>query len=252
MSMSEFESSLVLDYDSLGLCRTFAYTYYTTNPCVCNIDYSSGVLKARSKEVVYTLNFKLNDAGYMSEVEFDSSWDYDERGSGESKGKASLSYDAEGHLTEISTSSNTSEKDENGDEVTGRWETVTSFGWERDNLAKVLMESSGDTKTGKETKKVKATTSHSYEYGNSINRYRQFTSAYEGSISFMFLNGLGFVGLLGKGTANLPSCDSVAYECDTTRWDYSHEYDYTLNWNGTIATENDLRYTYIPVSMLGD
>lgn len=249
MSVGDYDFFFIADYDSLCRCYTYAINYIDT--CMCNISYDPCEIVAKGRELNYTLNLTFNSEGLVSKMKSDTSWDYEKWGSGNSKGESSLSYDSVGHLTEIVSQGESMETNAKGEKVSSKWKSSMTFDWAEGNLVKSKQIVEGNTKGSEGRKNVIATTTYTIEYSDTLNKYQQFTSVYDEIVQGeMEMRKLGFIGFLGKGTKNLPSSYHMVYECDTTNWERSESYSYTLNRNGTIATENDLRYTYAPVSLM--
>ncbi|MCD8285019.1 MAG: hypothetical protein LUB62_02175, partial [Prevotellaceae bacterium] len=212
-------------YDDDWLCSSFSYGGHDSfsvsyNPCV--MTYSDG-----AEEV--EMQVWLNSAGYASKIVVNSTDSYGES----EQATYQLVYDA-GCLTQVSVSTI-------WDEGQAYSSSASTFTWEEGNLTGV--KTNGVEMDPEDGGMYYYDSEWSFKYGDEQNTYRQFTVAQakvmeeELADDFEYLSSLCFMGLLGKGTANLPT--SVAYsESDESGTEInSSGIAYTLNSNGTIEKE---------------
>ncbi len=169
-----------------------------------------------------------------------------------------FAYDAENHLIKSTTSYFFQWKEEYDGEVyvgSEKGEGTTSFIWTDGNLTKGICAwsciYSEDGEKFYETEKE----DYTITYGETPNKYLQYPNA----LDFLLDYGLGMTGMMGAGPRMLPS--KVEYkgesdygDGDVEKWEESHRYEYTLNEDGTIASETSYYgngtydYTYTPLS----
>lgn len=238
-----------IGYDSEGRPEVISGSYDRIN-----IDYSRGTITPGGSDYDEdeVLNVKFNGKGYISELS--SSWDYTEIEDGvkyqyKGSGKATFSYDKDGHISSVRVSSSDVERSQYG---TYKYEDniASDYTWEEGNLVKIEEEDieieDGDKEVDYET--------YEFDYGNNINTYKQMPWAYSDAFAFddeMYV--LASCGLFGVGPRMLPS-----YMTETNDYgsNYSRNISYTLNTYGALSVErignNTYRYGYGMVSRAFD
>lgn len=244
------ENSETFDIDGTHLTQLDEYNYIYDNKgrvvsCywiyqgdalddpILAIDYTNG--KILLDDIVG--NVKFNSNGYISHI--DGKYEYGEdyntyKDTGSES--ADFSYDGEGHITQI-TYSGKYKYGYNGHVETYIVSGKATFNWKNGNLISYKNETS-ETSDG-ETDRW--TEEESWKYSSTLNKFKQYGRVYD-EIDFMDdFNVLMYVGLIGKGSTNLP--------CEFEDGD---PVTYTLNENGSIRYENlDGRisyYTYSPIN----
>ncbi|MCD8296315.1 MAG: DUF4595 domain-containing protein [Prevotella sp.] len=199
------------DYDSEGRCTELHGDY--------SISYNPCVITPFDEDWEYA-NVTFNNSGYISKMEiyFPNEDDI----------VINCSYDSDGHLTNIKGS----DTYYNGND-TYQYTLNCDFTWKSGNLI-----SAGFTKKG-EDRSISA--SYTYEYGNTKNKYQQYTDALWDPMAQPIIaddfSSLCFIGLFGKGTSKLPASYKIVWVYDNDIETYDDTLEYTLNGNGTIQTE---------------
>ncbi len=198
-----------------------------------------------------TLSMSFNGNGYLSKYTLTDDWTetyYGNEDSGSDKETVSLSYNSNGQLTSVSLSYSGNEVyDGERDSYSGSGSAT--FTWENGNLVKIV-----DKITEKEYGYTYTYTQTStFGYSGTVNKYRQYTMIAiagdeEGCLADII--DFGFIGYLGVGPTYLPTSLEIIYEDndDGDVYSYKDTYSssYTLNDDGTVATEkhNNSTYTY--------
>lgn len=185
----------------------------------------------------------LNSRGYISSVSIEEK-DEDEEGFDDIyKETVLLDYDSEGHLVKA-TGKWTETEYEDGKKHTESGTDLITFTWENGNLVRI------EYKYEEEYDNEYQEDIYEITYGDQKNQYNQYTCG----IANEFMGAISLVGMTGKGTAYLPisikETYKEAYDDEVYEETYLEKYSYTLNSNGTIATEtckhwyNDSSYGY--------
>lgn len=232
-------------YDEEGRCnRVRAY-----GEDVILIDYATGVMTLpEDGEVVDMGDYKVsfNKEGYIKTLKAEFSGNEDGV-KFSAKGNIEVTYSGDGKVKEINGKV-TAEASAGGQHAKMEQISTAKYTWSNGNITKVVQEI---TATGDEidmNHHIEVT----LEYGDEKNPYQQHTfgvAAYSMPATFAFL---APVGLVGKGTENLPTYGEVTgYGSDN-----NSAIEYTLNENGSIATETFMnetfRYTYEGVGGVED
>lgn len=189
-----------------------------------DINYSKGTIQMEDE----VMNIKFNGKGYVSEIS--ASWDYEDEGDrSKGSGKITFKYNGSGNLVRCESSSNETYYEDG--EKTNYSETLTMDAkWKSGNLESVEAVET-EKENGVTDKDYLITT---YVYGDTPNKYRQMPLA----LSYTLFDDsvwsvLAAAGMFGIGSEYLPA--SFAEVDD----DYTDSYrvNYTLNDNGSIATE---------------
>ncbi len=231
------------EYDEQGRIISVPDYKFTHNPFTMAYDEYD---EYESDEITFTPT--LNAKGYLSKlvyVEAETSEDFSER----YECVIYYDYNDEGRLVKMR--GNWSETQyEDGEKWTDKGTGTSVYTWENGNLVNV-----------KETEKggswrYESTTE--FAYGNQQNRYNQYTCGMIDVLDAGY-GGAELVGLFGKGTANLPvSYNTYGVEIDEEDdyeedWEYEGTFTFTLNDNGTIASEKSRYDTYYySYSLLSD
>lgn len=229
-------------YDSKGRCVAITYGYgdeycFEWDPFKLVYDEEGESMKA-----------SLNGNGYLSKIS--SNYNYSEDGyTDKGSGTATFEYDGSGQLTKLTVKSSGKETDEDGTYSYKEEWTVTNT-WKGGNLMKSYgkekISSLGYSETYEETT--------TYTYGTTPNAYRQFVHA-TSDLTQSDFEELSFIGLLGKGTVQLPSKTTTREVDEDDDYTNSTTYSYTLNSDGTVQTEKVngySTYTYTYTVLSGD
>lgn len=241
-------------YDEYGRCyqingsRNYEDNYY--------IDYDKGTIVIEGEEGEEA-RVSFNGKGYITGLS--ASWNYtDERGNGErGNGKVTFSYDGDGHVvSEVNSSSGTEIYD--GEKISYTGSYNGTYTWKNNNLVKTVVKEvfneDGDIEIDEDT--------YTVEYGNEKNITGQITFAISAALNNDTFEPLAIIGMLGKGTANLPSV--VSWTSKQTNgdgdivhtWEGSNGASYTLNSDGTVRSESygytTRNYTYVTIDAGSD
>lgn len=205
------------------------------------IDYKKGVIKYSDSEDYEEADIKVkfNSKGYISSLS--QEWDYeDEDEWSKGKGSASFSYDGDGHLVKVTMSSSEEYKDYEYNEY-GKYneELEIENTWSEGNLVKVVENGKelGDDDGDDIWRQVCL-----FDYGMDQNKFLQMTvSQSDYMLGDTDFDILAWVGLFGVGSKDLPS----RIDGDDEGYKFTDELRFTLNENGTIASEFDGDDTYI-------
>ena len=224
------------EYDSEGrLTRVSEGNYYSYkfsyNPNKITEEYYG------DDEESYSVGYNSN--GYMSSL----SYEYVDGDESES-GRASFSYDGEGHLIKITTTAKESGYDYDGP-YSSFDEGTLNLIWKDGRLTNVVdkyswKDSDGDS--GNETD------TWTYDFGNNVleNKYLQFPPSILRSIIEDY-DFLGYVGILGNGPKYLPSSAKyVEVENGDVVEEHSYSYSYGFNNDGSLSycISDGSRYGY--------
>jgi hypothetical protein len=205
------------------------------SPYSISINYDEGTITTLDDYEEGALDVRFNGSGYISELS--NSWDYTEIDGGDKyqykgSGKMRFSYNREGNLIRIDCSNSEIEKDFS-DGTTEKFseEYTVSYKWENGNLVEVV-------ESGKENEDGYVdnwTDSYVISYGNESNKFLQMPM----NLSYIAFDESGFqvlatAGLFGNGPVKLPNYIS---ESDDEGYESGHSIDFTLNDNGSIASE---------------
>lgn len=237
----------IFSYDSKGRCVSVKDVYYSDEE-MYTIDYESGKMTMEEDDFPYNVSFTRD--GYISRVWLNESVKEDGV-TYKIEGNITLSYDSYGHLVS-GTSTGKMSASGYGEPYEEKDNVEAKYTWRNGNLTNVqLKESSYDTEDGN----YRSTTTVEIEYSDTPNEFNQWTWAQEEVMNAADL--LGFVGLTGRGTANLISSytETTKEEGEYDSED-SHTYSasYTINDNGSIGRErlNGSYYNYTYSSFVDD
>lgn len=226
-------------YDDNGRCiqiKSGSYVYG-------EIDYNKGLLITDDEEAKVSFNSK----GYITGIS--ASWSYKEDGdSYKGSGKISFSYNGKGQLVSYSESSSESGK-EDGESFSYKGTYKSVYTWQDGNLVKVVTEEV-DTEDGEVSE---AGSTCTIEYGDQKNELGQYTVGLSDVLDMEDADIFAYVGMLGKASSYFPvSYTEKWYERDTEQeheGEYRREMSYSLNSDGTVATERvgneTFSYSYI-------
>ena len=213
------------------------------------IDYEKGTISENDGDEDNIMKVRFNGKGYIAELS--GSWDYTETESNGDKyqytgsGKSVFTYNSNGNLVKMETTSSETEKDFS-DGTTEKFseKTTISYIWENGNLKQAIEDNTenedGDVDSWQYLYNV--------TYGSQKNIFLQMPMSLS-SIAFDYdgLHILSAAGLFGKGPALIPTNLS-----ENGDYNYSHVIYITLNDNGSIAKEefeyNRFTYGYTTVS----
>ncbi len=223
-------------YDEYGRC----YKIDTGYDGIYDIDYDKGVMTIEDEQENAKISF--NGKGYITCIA--SSWDYS---SDKGSGKVTFSYDGDGHLT--AEESSYSGMETQGNKKYNYSETFKSIHtWKNGNLIKTVSSDTWNEDGKIETEED----TYTVEYGNVKNVTEQITFAISDALDHDLYESLAMIGLLGKGTAFLPT--TVIIEDSETWYDQpmrsTRNASYYLNNDGTINSENyygTRNYTYVTI-----
>lgn len=225
----------ILGYDSKG-----RLDYVSSSDESLTINYDKGTISFNDDEESYNdLKVKFTSKGYLAEVS--SSWEGTEDGyKYKESGKASFSYDGDGHLTKGSSSYTTTYQ-EPGQGQSYSYSSKGSFKvtWESGNMTKFNETSQGDDGVWSYDVYI--------EYGATANRFYQVpVSLSEVALGGDIYSALAAAGLFGIGPKELPSnFEETSLDTDDDyNYEYSYSANYTLNDNGSIRTEKIDGKTY--------
>ena len=231
----EYDSKGRLDYVSEGSNYGYKFSY---NP--------NKVTRESYGEEKESYSVGYNSNGYLSSFSYKDS---DEDGS--ETGTASLSYDDDGHLTQISSSYQGSfyEKGKQYNESETASATLT---WKSSRVTKIVLKYSGTEGDGD---RYSETQTWTYEYSdytmeNYYNKYLQWTYTILRALDIEGPAFMAYVGLFGKGSKYLPSgAERVRVEIENgeeERREYSYSFSYGFNNNGSLSYCNydGSRYNY--------
>lgn len=195
----------------------------------------------------YKYNFSTNGKGYITKLVF--SYDFTDSDGDSEKGSGTInfSYNGSGQITGYSGSGSSEYVDvyNNGNSVDKGSEKSTvdvTCAWSSGNLTSVVQQDKGTYTENGETTNYEDTDTYTFTYGSQANVTKQYTYY----VSKPFLGGglsaLSMVGFFGIGTAYLPTGytkEEVENRDGEQPYTYTSNYTltYTLNSNGTIATE---------------
>ena len=190
-----------------------------------------------------------NSNGYVSTYKSNNSGEEDNGEKWSESSSASVTYDSQGHVTKIAVSFEEKEYETHG--VDYEKGTITyTFTWSNNLLKKVEMMEVGEEEEGPFKYEEKMTLS----YNNDANRYLQYAVFADDVFDNSFLEMVSYVGLLGKGPANLPSSlyrdYYEEYYEDGKKQTYSgtsnHNYSYGFTGVGAISYsyDNSTKYSW--------
>ncbi len=216
-----------IKYDDNGR----AYRFIDSYGYEIMIDYSNKKLCFSDSDYDESddMDIKFNGDGFITELS--SSWNekdegYEYKGSG----KITFSYDKNDCLTKMYFKSSETEKDLS-DNSTSQYseESTLTFNWNNGNLTSMNCNEIEIEDGDRDTYNFSTTV----DYGSVANKFRQFP------MSLLYVVGgdydlLFAVGLMGNGPVNLPERITISEEGEGS---YPYDIDFTLNDNGSIASE---------------
>ena len=229
----EYDSKGRIDYVSEGSYFGYKFTY---NPNKITGEYYG------EEELSYAVGYNGN--GYMSSLSYNYS-DENETGT------ATLTYDSDGHLTQVSTSYKEG-KYEDGVRYYESEQGTSTMTWKNGRLTKAVAkltwkERDGDSGTETDT----WTFDYSdYALENYYNKYLQMPHPILRAFDLDDGEFMAYVGLLGNGPKYLPSSAErvrVEYENGEEDRDERHySFSYGFNNDGSLSYCNDdgSRYSY--------
>ena len=251
----DYDGTDYLSYDDLN-----RLTQITKSSSVIKFDYEKGKVTRTGNGEQWDFNVSFTPAGYISSIS-GKSW-YENSNHNYSwtlNSTVAYAYDAAGHITAI-TENGTETGVDYGEAYTYSGTMTTMFTWSDNNLVKVVQ-------SGRDNDGNSSTVTYVISYGSQENKYMQMPSIFvlcgilnsETAYTPMW----ALVGLSGAGTAKLPTSieiDETYVEDGEVETDhYTYNLSYTLNQDGTIATEsntlsgygyqytNTARFGYTPV-----
>ena len=240
----EYEDGYLVAFDDGYFDYEVSYNPFT-------ITYTYGDPDEDDTYEVYTIsNIKLNSSGYITSLSISGEYqnistnysDYDDL-----NGSANFSYDSDGHLLKVSSSTSGSVKYINYiyEDLTESYSysvsVTTTNTWDNGLLYKT--EYSCTEKESDYSEKVQYTNVYDYDtsYPNVTYQFTPNNLGFVGDLGadFDLLESLAIIGYLGKGPSYHPtSCEHefVEYElgelCDDN--EYSSSYKYDINSDGTV------------------
>lgn len=230
-------------YDSEGRISEIREIYEGREYSLFKFDYDNCSFTSEDPHADYKKGaISFNEEGYISKI---TCFDYeeDEDYIWDDELNMTFTYNASGHISELVYTEELIEQDlEEKEEYTESYTSVCKFHWENGNLVRII-ENQTEKEDGKTTGKF--TEEYVFTYSNLQNAFNQFpfgiydeiTNYWWGDAEKIF----ALIGLMGKGTVNLPKTMNSHTSNDYT---YDAEYHYELNSNGTIASENDISFGY--------
>lgn len=195
-----------------------------------SIDYEKGTMDWDGIE--YKVTF--NGAGYITSMSASLS-ESNDRGSASISENNTFSYDGSGHLTGI-TGRYTESYNVNGEKHLLTDNHNTKITWNNGLLVSYNSkhEENYDGEKSVEESTIKFTAS------STDNKYNQWTSAEEEGI--IETDGLGYVGLFGKGSSKLIQSYTETYKENGRERTDTYNFTFTLNDDGTINSEKTGSY----------
>ncbi len=215
-----------ISYDSEGRVYRFG-----DDTGYVEIDYKNGlIIPSGYNEDGVLFKVKFNGKGYISSLT--QNWRYDDFDEwSEGIGTASFSYDGDGHLVKVTTTTS-EDYSENGESGKYSEKSTIELTWRNGNLIHVAQ-------NGTESDGYEWSEDYALGYNMQENKFRQMTWS-QFSCIFEKFSYMACVGMFGVGSELLPS------RIEETDDGYSDTTDlrFTLNSNGTIASEKIDGYTY--------
>lgn len=240
----------VINYDANGKLTSIGYA----NEVFFTVSGSSLIID----DYGYKYDFSTNSKGYITKMVF--SYDYTDSDGESEKGSGtiSFSYNGSGQLTGFSGSGSSEYVDVNNDGTIERGSEKSSIDetctWTNGNLAKIVEHNKGTYTDDGKTKSYDDTDTYTYTYGSQVNVTKQYTYYISKQSMGETFCPLYLIGFLGVGTAYLPTgYTKEEVEIEDGKQPYTdtdtYTLTYTLNSNGTIATEqrnksNVIEYRY--------
>lgn len=205
------------------------YKYSSNYEDLLIIDYDNSKMDMPDWSGASNLSLSFNSKGYITKVK--GSWSYSEDGENFSGSlEWSASYDKNGHLTEMTTN-----EEEKSDEYNDKGTSKATLSWSDGNLVSYKSESKWFDEDGKLDESGSSTVT--FTYGTQLNKYKQYPAV----ISFDDEGGLFNMGLFGLGPNMLPTSYKEVYVEEYNGQNHEYSYNsnstFTLNDNGSIATE---------------
>ena len=232
-----------ITYDNEGRISEISRIYGGREYSLFKFDYNNCSFTSEDPDADYDKgSISFNEDGYISKITCYDNGE-DDYGIWDCELNMTFAYNASGHLSELSFTEEIIYQDdeENGESVES-YTSVCKFHWENGNLVRI-----NETQTDKEDGKTirKFTEEYVFTYSNLQNTFNQFpfciydeiTNNWWGDAEKIF----AFIGLMGKGTVNLPEEMNSHTSNDYT---YHDKYQYKLNSNGSIAWENGITFGY--------
>lgn len=232
-------------YDNCGRCNKVSYQ----GEKLLSINYSNGTITIPSTTSIDLGAYKLSftKEGYINSLTASFNGTVDGvKCVGD--GVFNLSYNGDGLLQKITNTTKITATYQ-GESAKLNQTSDAAYTWSAGNLTKVVqtVNQTSVTPDGNESQNLNVDVE--VQYGSQLNPFQQYTfglGAYAMPSIFCYLSP---VGLLGKGSKNLPTYAKVSGNVYNT----SSSIEYTLNPNGSIATETLLgqtfRYSYEDVNV---
>lgn len=213
-------------YDSKGRCVEASFG----NNGGISIDYEEGIMYWDDME--YKVTF--NGAGYITSMSASISESYEGNSYNLSENNT-FSYDGSGHLTGI-TGRYTESYNIDGEKYSLTDNHNTKIIW---NNGLLVSYNSKDEENDDGDKSVEESTIK-FTAGSTDNKYNQWTAAEEEGL--METEGLGHVGLFGKGSSKLIQSYIETYKENGREMTDTYNFTFTLNDDGTINSEKTGNY----------
>ena len=187
-----------------------------------------------------TLSFNGN--GYISKIELK----FDEEYSGLSEIQSTvynLSYNGDGQLAKGTASGNGSYYEEDYGRVTYTGTATFTCNYSNGNLMSFNIDSKESGTRGGQSYSLTTNIKAVFDYGNQENKFRQFSFYVADEIGLLgdFSGPIACAGLLGKGTALLPTGFTVTEteneNGEVESYNDTSKLTFTLNEDGTIMSE---------------
>ncbi len=231
--------NVLIKYDSEGRVSRFG-----NDDEYGEIDYKDGVIYMSDfSDEGGDIKVKFNGSGYIASLSQDWEYTYDGEWS-KGSGKVSFSYDGDGHLEKVSMSSSEKYKDEEyGESGEYSEETTVELKWRNGNLVQILQNGTESEKSDDGGyDKDDWIEDYAFDYSMMDNLFLQMTlSQFDNVLDESGFSVLACAGFFGVGSKTLPS---RIVETDEDGYTRTSNLSFTLNPNGTIASETENGYTY--------
>lgn len=186
----------------------------------------------------YTAKVTLNGSGLISKITYTEETKYtDEDFASKTSATVSYQYNSDRQLTGGSMSGS-GEWSEDGYHVSYTGTGSLTNTWTNGNLIKSNQESRISGKVSGQSYNQTIAETYTYSYGDMANPIKQMPYLICDNLTGEELGMLGLIGLFGVGPVNLPTVYVVTELEDGEEYSRTSALSYTLNDNGTIATES--------------
>lgn len=249
------------NYDDEGKLKSFGNSSYNEHYEIADDKFSIKYVAndGYSDMAEVEINASLNSAGYISAIEGNLNVSYEDKYE-LMKEEASVFmkfyYDSNGQLNRIEGDASVSGEEgeyEDGQLYSYKFSYSSSIDnkldWKDGNLISLHSEINTDGNEGGERYNYTSETDYNISYGNKQNPARQHTYYLSNDLfedagsDLLLIDAFAIVGLMGKGTAMLPTAYSYKgeeyddYYGEGDNWQGNYTLSFTLNSNGTINTE---------------